>query len=236
MIRLRRSLPLAVLIALSASAHADPYTAKVYAAGSKRGEPLFNLVRKETGTPEHLEVFSEFTDARTGEKAVTERTVIENGALKKYTQLQHQLGETGSIEVVGGKVRFTYTKEGKTETSEEDASDNLAVGANTVEYLRRHWPALLAGETIKIRFGVPDRKETVGFEFSKWAEKKVDGKTLLQVRMKPTSFFIAAIVKPLIFTFDPESRRLVELEGRTIPKQKVDGKWKDLVADIFYTY
>jgi hypothetical protein len=46
--------------------------------------------------------------------------------------------------------------------------------------------------------------------------------------MKPSSFVIAAIVDPIFFHFDKETKKLILVNGRVVPKQKVDGQWKDL--------
>jgi hypothetical protein len=54
--------------------------------------------------------------------------------------------------------------------------------------------------------------------------------------MKPTSFIIAGIVDPLIFSIERDTVKLLELKGRTLPKKKVGNKWKDLDAEIVYSY
>lgn len=54
--------------------------------------------------------------------------------------------------------------------------------------------------------------------------------------MKPTSFIIAALVDPLVFTFEKKTARLLEMKGRTLPKLRKGEKWKDLDAFITYDY
>ena len=51
-----------------------------------------------------------------------------------------------------------------------------------------------------------------------------DGRPAVTIKMKPSSFIIAAIVDPLNFTFLKDTRQIAELVGRTTPKQL--GGWK----------
>lgn len=89
---------------------------------------------------------------------------------------------------------------------------------------------------MNVRYGVPDRRETVGFEFKKVGEKEIGGKLLWSIRMKPSSFLIAAIVKPLHFYFEPDGSKLMQIEGRVPPKRADGSHFKDLDARSVYEY
>lgn len=212
-------------------ARAEPFTCSILEKGTNKGKLLFTATRTEK--PGQIQVVFSAPD---GKEAVSEEAFLSGGKLGKYLLHQKQLGHEGSLEIRDGKARFSYTKDGKTETDEEDAAPNLIVGPTTVDYLHANWDKLMAGDDVDVRYASLDRKETVGFKFFKIEDKIVDGKPVALVKMKPSSFVIAAIVKPLIFTFDKTTKRLLELDGRTLPKQNVDGKWKDLDALIVYKY
>ena len=55
-------------------------------------------------------------------------------------------------------------------------------------------------------------------------------------KMSASSFLIAALINPLYFTFTDDGSKLLNFEGRTLLKQKVDGAWRDLDARTVYKY
>lgn len=213
--------------------HTVPLTGTAYDKDSHHQHVLFEWQRLETPVSGGLTIKTVFTSPDNS-IAATEDVLTENGKIKTYTVHQNQLGETGTMEVKDGKIHFSYTKEGKVSTNEEDLPDNLIIGPTLVDYLTQRKDLLLRGESVAVRFAVLDRKETVGFKFFKDSEGSFEGKPSVVIKMKPSSFVIAAIVDPLYFTFLKDEWKLAELVGRTIPKQKRDGKWKDLDADILY--
>jgi hypothetical protein len=234
MSRLRSLLFLAAFL-LAPSALAEPFTGKIYDQGSHREKPLYNLARTELRKGEQLIVDGVYATLE-GKEAVREQTIMEGGKLRKYIFKQLQTGESGFLEIRGDKVFYSWTKDGETETDEDDLEPNLVIAPTTIDYLARHWDRILKGDEIKVRFAVLERQGTVGFKFFKVGETKVDGKEAVRVKMKPTSFIVAALVDPLIFTLDKATVRLLEIQGRTFPKKLVDGEWKDLDADITYQY
>jgi hypothetical protein len=216
-------------------ARAEPFTGLIYDENSNKTKLLFTLKRTETKTGDVTKIGGVFTGTD-GKEAVTEDVTVQGAKLQKYVLKKPQINESGFMEVRGNKIHFEWTKEGKTDTDDEDYKDNLIIGPTTIEYLKNHWAAILRGDDVDTRFAALDRKETVGFKFFKIEELKQGDRDLVKIKMKPTSFIIAAIVKPLIFTMEKSTARLVELEGRTLPKRLDDGKWKDLDADIVYQY
>jgi hypothetical protein len=232
----RIALALVGLISIPSVVRAEAYHATVYQVGSAQQKVLFQLLREESVQGTTLQIHSRFTDPASQAVEVSEETTLEGGKLLRYVQEQRQLGARGELELRDGKAWFSWTQAGKTEKDSEDAAENLIVGPTTVSYLQKNWETLMKGDTVPARWAALDRKETVGFKFFRIAELKWNGQDAVQIKMKPSSFVIAALVDPLIFTFDKDGKHLLELVGRTLPKQKVDGKWKDLDADIVYRY
>ena len=215
----------------------ENFKGTLFEKGSQRKNILFYFKHEDESQKGTLKkITNTFTDAQ-GNKAVSElATFDELGNIKTMTIEQFQTSEQGSLEVKEGKLLFQWTKEGKTKTAEEKLTSNLVVGPSTVPYLLKNWSTIEKGDTVEVRFAALDRRETVGFSFFKTEEKKVNGRDVVVVKMKATSFIIAAIVDPLYFTFDKETKKLVELVGRTLPKRKVGNSWKDLDVEITYEY
>lgn len=172
-----------------------------------------------------------------GKLLAVETTVVKleadgSESLLSFEQDQKQFGTLGKIEVKEGKANFTHTADGKTKTSTETIEPNFVVAAMVMGLLRRNWEKLMKGETIKVRYGVVDRRESVGFSFMKesaTAEKVV-------IKMKATSMIIAALVSPLRFNLQPDGKKMLELEGRIAVKVNQDGKFKDFDGYTVYTY
>ncbi|MGK5083533.1 hypothetical protein WDW37_09530 [Bdellovibrionota bacterium FG-1] len=178
-------------------------------------------------TPEGKEVVFEETTVGDAEK---------NIQIKKYILKKFQIDESGTLETRDGKIYFSYTRQGKTETATESAPLNLITGSVTIRFIMNHWSEIMNGQEVDARYAALDRRETVGFKFFKVAEEKRDGKDVVIVKMKPKSLVIAAIVDPILFTFEKAPIRCLSVVGRTLPKRLEDSTWKDLDAEIIYSY
>ncbi len=227
------SLLFMILMPLSA-AYAEEVNGTFYELGSNKTKILYTVVAKNTDTGSHKVFYT-----AKGEVAVIEDAKFANGEVTDYS-IEHKLfPEQGSFFVRDGKVNFSFTKNGKTETDSEDVRPNLTIGPHIVTVLRKNWDRIMKGETVETRYVALERKETVGFKFFKTEEKvmpEFGTKPVVLVRMKPSSFVIAALVDPLTFIYEKDGSHLLQVTGRTQPKILKDGKWKDLDVDIVYTY
>ncbi|MCB0378678.1 MAG: hypothetical protein KDD33_09315 [Bdellovibrionales bacterium] len=162
-----------------------------------------------------------------GDVMVEEKLITKNGEFVSYAIDHKQTGEKGLVEKRGDKIFFQKTKsDGKVDTDTESYPSHFMVGMQIVSYMRQHWDALKGGKKVEIRLGVWSRTETIGFRLRKGDSKAGE----FVVVMEPSSFFIRSLVDPLHFYFDPSDKRLVKITGRTQPKIKKDGKWKDFDA------
>jgi hypothetical protein len=176
-----------------------------------------------------------------GKLIAEEKLNYKNGVLEKLELDHKQIGQSGSLTINGKKLLFSYSKDGKTKTAEENLSGTLVSTDEIYDYIQKNWDKLMAGETISIRLPVLDRLETVGFKFFKEKDADVDGVKATVVKMKPSSFVIAALVSPVIFYFHPtevrpEGRKCIQVVGRTVPKRKDGDKWKDLDVIMKFKY
>lgn len=204
---------------------------------NKSQEALFTFNRKviETGDERKVERRFESPD---GKLAVYEEYNFLAGKLVSFTLKQNQTSEEGSLLVKDGEAFFTYTKGGKTKTAKEKYVENFVSTDEIYPFLKKNWAQIMEGKTLDIRFPVLDRLETVGFKFFKEKETTVDGVKQVVVKMKPTSFIIAALVDPLLFTFDQveATPRLLLVDGRAIPKIQDGGKWKELNGHLKFAF
>lgn len=221
---------ISVLIVLFASFHSYAAVkmtgAKIFNPESSGKELLYQLERKETLTQGKRTVDDIFKDPK-GDVVATENFVYEGDNLKSYRLKHTQTGVDGKVTIEGKTVTFTLGSK----TWTEDYESNMICKNQIVSYLHKHWGELVSGETIPIRLLVVDRGETVGFKFFKIEETTYQEKPAITVKMKPSSIVIAALVDPLIFTFEKDAdHKLLEVNGRVLPKKRVDGEWADLDA------
>ena len=55
------------------------------------------------------------------------------------------------------------------------------------------------------------------------------------MKMKPSSFIIAALVDPVLITLSKDGKDLLEIVGRVTPKRLVGGEYEPLDAEaVFY--
>src|SRR5262249_23670810 len=101
------------------------------------------------------------------------------------------------------RLQFEYTSEsGGRKTGREDLEPDTLVNDTVGPFIASHWQRLTNGETVKSRFIAVARAETVGFKFVRETETTWQGRRAAIIRMQPSSWIIAQIVKPLRFVVD----------------------------------
>ncbi len=217
------------------AAHAENYTGTIFEQNSRQQTKLYTLEVMESA-PETGESQTIYKDIE-GSVVIEEKTKLNGADLVKFEIDHKQLQQKGIIEIKDGKAFFTkVTADGKTSTKDEKLGKTFVVAASFRKFVKANFEDLKAGKTIEFRYGVWDRQETVGFEVFKEKTEKVADQEVVVLKMKPSSFLIAALVKPLFFKFNSDGSRLLELNGRVGPKKKDGSSWKDLDAEVVYSY
>lgn len=213
---------------------AETISGKLYKIGSQRQELLYLFQNKISNKGGVRTANSEYAtpDKKT---VITEYSLIKNGKPQLYEINHQQLGKKGRIEISDTTVYFTRTDGDKVKTDAEKLTGNFVFPHSLVIYVQSKWADLQAGKDVNIRMAVWDRLETVGMSLQKISEIEINGNKAIKIKMKPTSFIIAALVEPLIFHFAVDTHDLLEMQGRVPPRFKSGDTWKDLDADVVYT-
>jgi hypothetical protein len=153
-------------------------------------------------------------------------------ALAEYTVHANQLGQSGTVRVDGDTITFRLVDASGTRTSVERRTGAVVTGPTLVGYVVRHLDALREDKTVSVRMAVLDRLETLGFDLR--AVPSNPGET--RVRMKASSFLVAAVVDPVYFTFETATGKLLRLEGRVPPKVRAGDRWADFDARVEYRF
>lgn len=233
------TLLLAALFLPAALAHGDSETsARIYYEKLSAESPSFFMRTVESVKDGKRLVITTYTD-KEGKELAREENTLEGNRLLRSVYKQHQVDEQGELYFKDGKAFFSFTDKDGTETDSEDIEPDMILGSMIGEYLERQWDALMKGETTHVRYLAIERCETIGFKFFKDKEYTQDGKPVVDILMKPSSFFIAALVDPIRFTFTKEEKpRMIRVVGRTPirwPKNhppKNRGDWRAIDARI----
>lgn len=201
---------------------------------SEKNEPLFSLERKVTesnGAHVSTAIYKDLD----GTPNVSETARFENGTLVRIEMKRFHEDESGAAEFRDGKIHYTWTERGKTKTETEDLPENLIAGPILALFVQKHWEEIQAGKNVHARMVAIDHQMTVGFDFFKDGERSSGGKTLLDVRMKPSSPFIALVAPRLTLTFDKASKTFLAYEGRLFPRVRSGKSWKAVEGTILYS-
>lgn len=214
--------------------------ASIFEMESQKKKKLFEVTRSVKKDSDLIQV--EWTTQGSKpphQKVLMEEYVYENRKLKSGSLLSHQTGVQENFVIKDQKIFFTKKGKGsEVEKDDEDLEENTIVKDQIIAFIMEHWAVLVQGETIGIRLIVPSRLETVGFKFFKSKEfKHAEGQDVIEIKMKPSSIFIAAIVDPIRFIFNKQPPHgVLEFKGRVAPKIKKGDKWADLDAHTVYHY
>ena len=231
------------LLLLSPNAWSDidsRVNGRVFYAQLDQSKPSFffdSLVKEKDGKTLAVSTYSD----KSGKSLITESVDFQGDRILRYTYKQSQVDESGEATFEGGKIQMTFLRGGKTEKDSEDYEPNTVVAPMIAPLLEKKWDALMAGETIRIRYLAIERLETIGFKFFKDRERVLNGKPVVDIVMKPSSFFIAAIVDPIHITIAKEAPHwIVESDGRLpvrVPKReppRTREDWRAIDARVEY--
>ncbi len=158
-----------------------------------------------------------------GVVVANESATVTKGQLVKYEVERITTKEKGVIEVKEGKIHFSYTENGKTSTAKDNIKEDTLVSAMLVPFLTSRMNDLLAKKDVSFRYAVWFRKEVVGFKFS----LESDEARKAVIKMVPSNLLYRSLVKPIYFTFEKSSKKLISIKGRTLPKINEGGSWRD---------
>ena len=218
--------------------YAEPHLLHGRILSADRSQTLFNFTRQSSRSGDRLDVVRDYSYPD-GKLAARERVRYEGNDLVFFSLEETQTGSHGKVEVKHNPQKsqkddliFEYSKEGRSTPKKSEALlPNLLTSDMVAPFLVDHWAALLRGDSVKCRFIVIPRRETVGFKFMIAGQSGEPGHECVLIKMVPTSPIIAALVDPVTFTVEKTGRhRVLEYRGRTTPKKKAGDGWEDLDA------
>lgn len=100
----------------------------------------------------------------------------------------------------------------QTDTIERETKTPMAADAGFDSLLIDNFPALLAGQTLSFKLVVAGKLDVYSFRARKLGDVQFDGKPAVQLKVEPDSLLRFAVA-PLVLTYDPANKRLLEYRG-----------------------
>jgi len=111
-----------------------------------------------------------------------------------------------------GVEMFKQSREKGTENGTVKKAPVMAADAGFHSFMVAHLPELVAGETVKFKFGVAGQLDEYSFRAKKTGDTQFEGKPAVNFMIEPDSLLRFA-VDPLLLTYDVAGKRLLEYRG-----------------------
>jgi hypothetical protein len=193
---------------------------------------LFTLETERVDNGDSMDYTAVYKDLN-GEIAAQEKGHSEKGVFATYESSRPGFGDSGKTYVKGDRLVFDYIDHGKLSTGKVPFNPKTLYSGTLVPFLQNNIEKIKEGkEDLAFPYSVWFRKETITFKFK--FEKEEAG--LLIFSMAPTNFLYRSLVNPIFFTIEKAPpHKLVSIKGRTLPRQKVGGSWREVDAFTKYT-
>lgn len=226
------------LFLLTLNLNAFNFNSTTYELDSKLEKKMFTSEIR-TRTEGDFQITEGVTkDAKTGAVVLREVSKTREGELIEVKVEQLQTGDSGTVQIKDGSVHFEHSpKDGKKKTASEKIKKTPVIAStNLLMFVQRHWDKIQADKEMDVRMAVWDRAETVGFTIIADGEEETAYGKAIHLRVKPSSFIIAAFLKPLHLWFSTDGTKLLTMKGRIGAKIKKGDEWEATDAEVVYDW
>lgn len=98
-------------------------------------------------------------------------------------------------------------------TKSFDISRPMAADSGFDRLVKKQFHKLMTGKTIKFKFAVAGHLSVLNMKAKKINTTQFEGNKAVVFRVELDSFFLNWFVKPLLLTYDPDTKRLLEYRG-----------------------
>lgn len=211
--------------------------AKIYEVGKTDQDPVFIQKTNYKNVGDQIEANTVITDKK-GTVVLTEVASYKGAQLMNQVVEQIQTGDHYEVQVKDEKIYFRERKineaADKIKESSEKYTDQFCIGPVIEEYLLKNWDQVSEKKTLTANFGVPERRQTVSFDFKLKEQTKVNGRDVARITMKASSFIIRMAVDTITLDLDLKTKRYFHYVGRTPLQFEKNKKLEPFDAEIFY--
>lgn len=124
-------------------------------------------------------------------------------------------GYLEGAEVVPNGIRLYWRKSSNDPIQEKIANipSPAVIDAGFNNFVQAHWDSVMTGEKLQMYFGVPFTLDYYRFRLYKDEEVTLNGRNAVVVKCDIDNFILRLFVKPIVLTYDIETRRMMSYEG-----------------------
>jgi len=224
----RMLLPLLALVFAAGTARAEPQTLRFYgyAYDLHSGKYLYTEVyREEVDKDRWLSGHTGYYDpdgVKIGEKTLS--FAVDPYIPVYKLSLPYAGYSEGISAVTADRVEvFKESREKGRETGSISRKGPMAADSGFHSYLYLHMAQIVGGETLKFRFAAAGQLDSFAFRARKVGDSSFEGRPTIQIKVEPDSL-LRFLVEPLLLTYDPQTRQLLEYRGITNVINPATGK------------
>jgi len=213
----------------------EPFIGDIYLAGTNRGMLIFRQRNSVTRKGDITVLKHTYTHPN-GRVATVEEVILKNGVFEKYF-VDFEKSTCGcTLERDGGRIRFGFTRGDVSRKGEDAFVPTLVMGPTLSLFVRSRWDRLVRGETVYFHFPAMTLQRIVRFQLSRHDSSPYARKGVMVVKMDIANVLLRLLVDPVDLVYDMNTRRVLEIHGKSLLEREVDGRVENPIVDIYYRY
>jgi len=171
-----------------------------------------------------------------GGEATVEEVTLKNGVFERYyVDLTYSICGC-ALKREGDKIIFSFSRGDIDKRGEDDYTSDLVMGPTLTDFLHTRWNELLSGGTIYFHLPAMTLQRIARFQIRKLDDSPYARKGVVVLKMDVANIFLRLLVAPVELVYDLQTKRLLEIHGKSLLKRKVNGKTQNPIVDIYYRY
>ncbi len=219
----------------SISTAEEPFTGKVYLQGTNKGVLLF-IQKNYRIQKDNKTIMKHIYTTPEGKMAAEEKVVYINDTLDSYT-VNMAYGNCGCVlNREGQKVTFGFTRGDNSKKGTADYTKDIVMGPTLNDYVKLKWKRIANGEKVYFMLPAMSLQRLAKFYLEKNPQSQYARPGVMVVKMNISNLIFRAFVEPVDLVYDLETKRIVEIHGKSLLQRKVGDKIENPVVDIYYQY
>jgi len=213
----------------------DLFTGEIYLAGTNKGLLIFRQKNSVLRKGEQLILRHTYTRP-SGALAVQEDVIFEKGIFKKYL-VEFKGSDCGCVlDRKGNRLLFGFTRRNKNKKGKAKYTSNLVMGPTLTRFVHRNWNRLTKDKRAYFYLPAMTLQRIARFRMYKNKKSPWNRPGVIVIKMELANVFLRLFVDPVDLVYDLNTKRLMEIHGKSLLERKVKGKIENPVVDIYYRY
>lgn len=225
-----------ILTAVAGSISAqDLFNAKIYLQGSDKGVLLFNYtngIRQEGD----LQILTHNYNTPNGSLFAREELILKNGEMIDHRTEFYPLKEFSRLKRVDKGIEISFRRGEKSRKKIIPYRDGIVYGPTQQQYIRENLSKFKAGEVLTFYLPAPEFRTIISFTMRKIDNTIYNRPGVIVLQMGTRNIILRLIIGKNQFVVDENTGTILEIHGPSILKRLVDGKWKYVDTDIYFSY